>query len=167
VAASGRANDKAQISLGWLIRLRWGAAAGQAVTITVASFVLHAPLPVQRLALLVGSNAALVSARRLVGSVPGRLCGAALTFDALQLTGLLWATGGAANPFSVLYLVYITLAAVVLGARWAWFLAVLCVSCYGLLLVTRVPIEHLGHLDGGLQLHLQGGCGWLSAWRPG
>jgi two-component system sensor histidine kinase RegB len=159
VAPTGTADHRAEISLGWLIRLRWGAVVGQAATVGLALAVFHAPLPLERLGLLVGallaSNVALVSARRFAG-VPRRLCGAALTFDTLQLTGLLWAAGGAANPFSVLYLVYITLAAVVLGARWTWFLAALCGGSYGLLFVTHLPLEHLGHLDAGMQLHLQG-----------
>ncbi|HVO12365.1 MAG TPA: ATP-binding protein [Vicinamibacteria bacterium] len=159
MAPAETADHKAEVSLDWLSRLRWGAVAGQAAAIALALYAFHARLPLQRLAVLVGallaSNAVLVWVRRRVG-LPGRLCGAALTFDALQLTGLLWATGGAANPFSVLYLVYITLAAVVLGARWTWFLAALCVSCYGLLFVTQVPIEHLSYGQGGMQLHLQG-----------
>ena len=153
------ADHRAAISLGWLIRLRWGAVAGQTVTIALALGVFHASLPLERLLVLVSallvSNLLLVLAQRLA-KAPRLLCGSALTLDALQLTGLLWATGGAANPFSVLYLVYITLAAVVLGGRWTWFLAALCVACYGLLFVTNVPLEHLGHLDSGMRLHLQG-----------
>ncbi len=153
------ADHRAEISLGWLIRLRWGAVAGQTVTIGLALSVFQAPLPLERLLVLVlalfASNLLLVLAQRLA-KAPRLLCGSALTLDALQLTGLLWATGGAANPFSVLYLVYITLAAVVLGGRWTWFLAALCVACYGLLFVTHVPLEHLGHLDAGMRLHLQG-----------
>jgi two-component system, sensor histidine kinase RegB len=152
-------DHRAEISLGWLVRLRWGAVVGQTTTIGLALVVFHAPLPLERLgglvAALFGSNLGLVWARRFV-KAPRPLCGAALSFDALQLTGLLWTTGGAANPFSVLYLVYITLAAVVLGARWTWSLAALCVACYGLLFVTHVPVEHLAHLDAGMQLHLQG-----------
>ena len=106
------------------------------------------------LALLV-SNLLLAWARRAI-AFPRALCGAALTLDTLLLTGLLHATGGASNPFSVLYLVYITLAAVVLGARWTWFLAALSVGCYGLLFAAFVPLEHVSHLAPGMQLHLQG-----------
>jgi hypothetical protein len=71
--------------------------------------------------------------------------GAALTLDTLLLSGLLHASGGPYNPFGVLYLVHITLAAVVLGARWTWFLAALSVGCYGLLFVAHLPLEHLDH----------------------
>jgi two-component system sensor histidine kinase RegB len=101
------------------------------------------------------SNLLLAAVRR-PAAFPRAWCGAALTLDTLLLTGLLHATGGASNPFSVLYLVYITLAAVVLGARWTWSLAALSVGCYGLLFATQLPLEHVGHLGPEMRLHLQG-----------
>jgi two-component system sensor histidine kinase RegB len=159
VASPRQPDHRAEISLDWLIRLRWGAVVGQVATIAVAWRVLHAPLPLGRLVALVlalfVSNLLLVTVRRST-TFPRASCGAALTLDTLLLTGLLHATGGASNPFSVLYLVYITLAAVVLGARWTWSLAVLCVGCYGLLFATHVPIEHSSHLASEMGLHLQG-----------
>ena len=152
-------DHRAEISLDWLIRLRWGAAAGQVATIAVAWRVFHEPAPPARLVglvlVLVLSNLLLVALRRPT-AFPRAWCGAALTLDTLLLTGLLHATGGASNPFSVLYLVYITLAAVVLGARWTWFLAALSVGCYGLLFATQLPLEHVGHLGPEMRLHLQG-----------
>jgi two-component system, sensor histidine kinase RegB len=159
VASETKADHRAEISLDWLIRLRWGAVVGQVATIAVAWRVLHAPLPLGRLLALVlalfVSNLLLVAVRRST-TFPRASCGAALTLDTLLLTGLLHAAGGASNPFSVLYLVYITLAAVVLGARWTWFLAALSVACYGLLFATHLPPEHASHLEPGMQLHLQG-----------
>ena len=153
------ADHRAEISLDWLIRLRWGAVAGQVATIAAAWWLFRPPLPLERLAAfvlaLLVSNLLLRWARAAV-AFPRALCGAALTLDTLLLTGLLHATGGASNPFSVLYLVYITLAAVVLGARWTWFLAALSVGCYGLLFVTHLPVEHASHLAPEMQLHLQG-----------
>jgi two-component system, sensor histidine kinase RegB len=159
VASEAQADHRAEISLDWLIRLRWGAAAGQVATITAAWWLFRPPLPLERLAgfvlALLVSNLLLSWARRAAW-FPRALCGAALTLDTLLLTGLLHAAGGASNPFSVLYLVYITLAAVVLGARWTWFLAALSVGCYGLLFATHLPVEHASHLEPGMQLHLQG-----------
>ena len=159
MASERQADHRAEISLDWLIRLRWGAVAGQVATIAVAWRVLRAPLPIGRLVALVValvvSNLLLVTARRST-TFPRALCGAALMLDTLLLTGLLHATGGASNPFSVLYLVYITLAAVVLGARWTWSLAALSVGCYGLLFAAHVPLEHASHLAPEMQLHLQG-----------
>jgi two-component system sensor histidine kinase RegB len=80
-----------------------------------------------------------------------------LAFDTLILTGLLHASGGPFNPFSVLFLVYIMLAAVVLGAAWTWSLAGLSVACYVSLFVlpVRGAFPHV-HDEGALSLHLWG-----------
>lgn len=151
--------DRAGISLEWLVRLRWGAVLGQLATVGIARTLIGAELPLARLLLIVAalaiSNAALAATRRRTSS-PAALCGAALTLDTLLLSALLHATGGPYNPFGVLYLVHITLAAVVLGARWTWFLAALSVGCYGLLFFTHLPVEHLDHGGPEMNLHLQG-----------
>ncbi|HTR02881.1 MAG TPA: ATP-binding protein [Thermoanaerobaculia bacterium] len=148
---------RAEISLDWLIRLRWGAVAGQAAVIAAAEAAFGG-LPLGRLAWLVGllgvSNVVLLATRRRAGSARV-LCGATLTFDTLLLTALLYATGGAYNPFSVIYLVHITLAAVVLGSRWTWFLAALAVGCYGLLFFGHRSSE-TAHAMVGMRLHLEG-----------
>ena len=150
-------DERAAVSLAWLVRLRWGTVAGQAAAVGAAAWVVGPSFSAGRLLALVGllavSNLALA---RLGAPAPGWACGAALTFDALLLTALLQATGGPSNPFSILYLVYITLAAVVLGARWTWLLTGLSVACYGLLFVASVPLEHLGHQAPEMRLHLQG-----------
>jgi two-component system sensor histidine kinase RegB len=152
-------DHKGEITLDWLIRLRWGAVAGQTVTVAVARSLLGTELPLARLLVLIGilavSNALLVGFRQRLPSAR-RLCGAALTLDTLLLSGLLYATGGPYNPFGVLYLVHITLAAVVLGPRWTWFLAGLSVACYGLLFFAHNPLQHLNHGGPEMSLHLQG-----------
>lgn len=150
-------DERAAVSLAWLVRLRWGTVAGQVAAVGAAAWVIGPSFSAGRLLALVGllaaSNLALA---RLGAPAPGWACGAALTLDALLLTGLLHATGGPSNPFSILYLVYIALAAVVLGARWTWLLTGLSVACYGLLFVASVPLEHLGHQAPEMRLHLQG-----------
>ena len=156
---SAASDDRGDISLDWLIRLRWGAAAGQLLTIGAAQ-ALFGGLPLPRLLALVAvsiaSNAVLALGRRRLAD-PRTLCGGALTLDTLLLTGLLLASGGASNPFSVLYLVYIALAAVVLRARWTWFLAGLSVVCYGLLFAAgRGASAHAAHGADDLGAHLQG-----------
>ena len=150
--------DRGDISLDWLIRLRWGAAAGQLLTIGAAQ-ALFGGLPVARLLALVAasfaSNAVLALGRRRLAD-PRSLCGGALALDTVLLTALLDASGGAYNPFSVLYLVYIALAAVVLRARWTWFLAGLSVVCYGLLFAAGASQGHDTHRGDDLGAHLQG-----------
>jgi two-component system sensor histidine kinase RegB len=156
---AGGLGDRADISLEWLIRLRWGAVVGQLLTVAAARVLLGDEVPVARLlsivAVLGASNAALAAVRGRA-LAPAALCGTALTLDTFLLSGLLHATGGPYNPFGVLYLVHITLAAVVLGARWTWFLAALSVGCYGLLFFFHRPVEHLDHGGPEMSLHLQG-----------
>ena len=76
--------------------------------------LLRAPLPLDRIAFFISvtafTNALLTASRPRRGSQA--LCGAILALDTCTFTGLLMATGGASNPFSVLYLVHINLAAV-------------------------------------------------------
>jgi two-component system, sensor histidine kinase RegB len=149
-------DHRARISLEWLVLLRWGAVVGQATTI-VAAEVMFGNLPLGRLFAYVGALAATNLALGLIKArtaSPRLLCGAVLTLDTLLLSGLLHAVGGAYNPFSILYLVHITLAAVVLGRRWTWFLAALSVACYGLLFAANPPAAAHGATD--MRIHLQG-----------
>jgi two-component system sensor histidine kinase RegB len=87
------------------------------------------------------------------------LWGAVLSLDVLILTGLLHATGGPSNPFAVLYLVSITLAAILLGAAWTWCLTALSVAAYGGLFLVHLPLmahEHTGHWAADFTTHLWG-----------
>jgi two-component system sensor histidine kinase RegB len=151
-----QSDPKGEISLDWLIRLRWGAVAGEGAAIAVAQAIFGG-LPVLRLfafvAVLVFSNL-LLRARGIRALSPRSVCGIVLSLDILLLSGLLLATGGAYNPFSILYLVYISLAAVVLGPRWTWFLAALSILCHGLLFTGEMG--HVEHSGTELLMHLQG-----------
>ncbi len=151
---------RAAVGLPWLTRLRWGAAAGQLATILLARFALDLPLPLVPLVALVGVTAAtnLAAVEWLRRGADERLAGGLLALDTLLLTAMLHLTGGPLNPFSILYLVHITLAALILGARWTGLLAALSVACYGVLFFSSVPLDlaHGHHEGAGLSLHLQG-----------
>jgi two-component system sensor histidine kinase RegB len=161
LSGTGAQGARAAVSLPWLTRLRWGGVAGQLVTVAVGHWTLGLELQLAPVLALIGvavaTNLALGRWLRTGGSAGPPLCGAVLVLDTLLLTGLLHASGGPENPFSVLYLVYIMLAAVVLGAGWTWSLAGLSVACYvGLfLLPARGSVPHF-HGDGALSLHLWG-----------
>jgi two-component system, sensor histidine kinase RegB len=122
--------------------------------ILAARPVFGIELPVERLLAIsvtvAASNAALAFALRRHWRVSDTLCGIILAFDTLQLTALLFVSGGTSNPFSVFYLVQITIAAVTLPSRWTWFLAVLGVSSYAaLFLLPADPADsavHAAHL---------------------
>ena len=155
---AGAGDHRAEISLDSLIRLRWWAVAGQLGAIAVAQ-AAFGDLKLTRLLMLVAAlaatNALLAAARRWVRA-PRLTCGAVLTMDTLLLTGLLHVTGGAYNPFSVVYLVHIAVAAVVLGPRWTWFLAALSVGCFGLLFALQDPLHGALHDAEDMNRHLLG-----------
>ena len=55
-----------------------------------------------------------------------------LTADVLALTGVLYFTGGATNPFAWIFLIPLIIAATVLSTRATWLMAALTISCYSL-----------------------------------
>ena len=162
----GRAVDEMKIhrdpgiGLAWLLRLRWGAAACVAAGGYLAIQFGGAALPLVPFILLGATTAATNVAilfwhrrkekQRPTGST--ELIGAIVVLDVLILTGVLFSSGGATNPFSALYLVYVTLAAVLLGARWSWSIALLSVVCYAALFVMPGDWHHLDH-DGSHEGH--------------
>jgi two-component system sensor histidine kinase RegB len=83
-----------------------------------------------------------------------RIMGSVMTFDTLLLTALLAASGGPMNPFTVFYLVHITLSAVVLSARWTALVAALSFAGFGVLFL--LPGGEHAHHGAGLGHHLQG-----------
>ncbi|NWJ40987.1 MAG: HAMP domain-containing histidine kinase [Geothrix sp.] len=152
------------ISLTWLLRLRWITAVGQTAAILAAKRLLPEELSIGPLLGLVAfgalSNAALMLRLRRPEPVRPALPGLVLGLDILLLTGLLYGSGGAANPFTAIYLVHITLAAVVMRGIWAWALGVLSISGFGLLFFYNVHVHSLAHMnhggDDGISLHLVG-----------
>jgi two-component system, sensor histidine kinase RegB len=130
----------------WLLRLRWGAAFGQLALVLGVQAGLDLRLPFFALELVIGlellSNLLLSQwakrSPRLLASVDGAenaiACVVATDFG--LLTVLLALSGGPNNPFSVLYLVEVTLAAVMLAPRRTWVLMGLALACFGMLFAT-------------------------------
>ena len=151
------------ISLTWLLRLRWITVASQTAAILVSLRLLPgelAPLPLLGLVAL-GALSNLFLQRRLrkPEALHPSLPGLVLGLDILLLTGLLYFSGGAANPFTAIYLVHVTLAAVVMRGVWAWALGALAIAGFGLLFFWNVHVHSLAHMDhggGGISLHLVG-----------
>ena len=94
------------LKLDTLVRLRWLAVAGQAAAVLFVRFGLNFRLPIAESFALIGASVALNLLLRLRFSSIHRLDGIhatlLLSWDALQLTGLLWLTGGLENPFACL-----------------------------------------------------------------
>lgn len=155
-----------QIALPWIIRLRYGMVAGQLATIIGVHFLLKINLPLLWIAigpaLVAGSNLLLAnhvadpdSPRRIPTST---LVASGFVLDTLCLTGVLMLSGGPTNPFSLLYLVHITLSAAILSKRETWLLGGLSILCFGLLfqIYRPIPVLEMHHRDQGTNLHLIG-----------
>lgn len=151
------------VTLPWLVRLRWLALAGQILAVAVARQVFDLAL-IWWLILLVAAISAtsnlvlaVVVRRQPPAWSAAHLMGGVLILDTALLTTLLAASGGATNPFTVFYLVHITLSAVVLSARWTSVVAALSVAGFGLLFL--FPLDALqphAHGRSGFDYHLQG-----------
>lgn len=147
--------DRWLINAGWLLQLRWVAVIGQLTTIGIAGLLLRIELRLAPLVALVGVTAVTnalwgvwlrqrpretdtVTADRIHLAMAG-----ILAVDLLSLTGLLYFSGGPANPFAVFYFVNLALAAVILPARWSWGLTGLAIVCFSGLLIRYIPIPIL------------------------
>jgi two-component system sensor histidine kinase RegB len=128
-----------------LVRLRWIAAAGQVVTIAVVQEFFHIRLPIPQMAVLVAALLAanLITQRRLGWAKPvtNAELFLALTFDALILTGLLYFSGGATNPFTSLYLLQVILGAVLLEAWAVWAMVAVTFLCFLGLTIAYRPLD--------------------------
>ena len=140
----------------WLARLRWGALAVQVGAIVVATRVVGIELPIPEMGTLIGIGAASNAWLNWRAGETTPL-GTFLILDVVLLTALLYLSGGPTNPFSVIFLVYIALSAVMLSAMWTWTIAGLSVGAFGLLFSFHVPNLDLGHhAQAGFQTHLYG-----------
>lgn len=135
------------VVLPWLIRLRWVAVGGQALTVLLVRALLGADLPLAGLAATIAvaalTNVGLVLGARRLAPDP-RVLPAVLTLDTVLLTALLAQTGGPRNPFAMLYVVHVAMAAVVLSRRWTVWMGALSTLAYGALFVVHVPLRVAG-----------------------
>ena len=136
----------------WLARFRWAVVAGAAATLLVGQVALDLQFPIAiaagALAMQGASNLWLMARLGRASEAPQPTLGAIVLLDVVLLTLLILVTGGPSNPFTIAYLVYITLAAVTLNARWTWAVATASIAGYGLLFVTplRAPFDpHAAH----------------------
>src|SRR5690606_10440337 len=110
------------LRLSTLIRLRWLAIVGQSAAVLVVAFVIGFPLQIAPCFALIAASAwlNLYLTFRYPGAhlLPPLAALAILTFDASQLAGLLFLTGGLTNPFSLLMTVPVVISATSLPLLW-------------------------------------------------
>lgn len=104
-----------------IILLRWGAVAGQLLAICVVGFGLGFPIPWAPALAAIGASVSLNVGLRWLHRPADRIDGTRallhLGFDLVQLSALLFLTGGLSNPFTLWMLVPVTVAATLLSAR--------------------------------------------------
>ena len=132
------------VRLRTLLLIRWIAATGQLVTVLVVHFGLGYELPLTNcltaITVLIISNV-VMTAMRLGGALLGDgQALALLVFDALQLSSLLYLTGGLANPFSILILAPVLVSATILSRRATISLTALAVLSITILAYFHYPL---------------------------
>ena len=136
-----------RIALSALVRLRWLAVVGQVGATLVAVMGLGIRVPAGPVGAVIAftalTNAGLMVYMR-AGRPRGWLVQGVLVFDVLALTALLYLTGGAQNPFSVLYLVHVAMAVIVSEWVWTWAILALSAVCYAALFVWHLPLRGEG-----------------------
>lgn len=144
LSAGLASHDKTSLGLRWLVRLRWLAVMGQALTSLAAAWILHIPLPV---GILTACFSVTILSNGIVALVENRLtfrkdvvCAGLLALDAAVLTTMLYFTGGASNPFASFYLLHIVIAAILLPPLWTWGMLALCCAGYGILFLSPYPL---------------------------
>lgn len=143
-AIAGSEAQTRWVRLDTLARLRWLAVAGQLATITLAHFGLGLQFNLWLCYAVVAVSAGSNLLGRLIFPRSRRLAEAEalllLSFDAAQLSLLLFLTGGLNNPFALLLLAPVTIAATVLNLRSMLVLGALVLALATLLTFAHEPI---------------------------
>ena len=136
-----------RVRLRTVLVIRWVAVAGQALTLLVVYYGLGFPLPIGwaglAVAALAGATLAVQLRRRQSERLTDRESALYFAFDIIQLAVLLYMTGGLHNPFSVLILAPVTVAAAALSQRSTIGLAVLAAACIVVLAIVHLPLPWL------------------------
>jgi two-component system sensor histidine kinase RegB len=140
----------------WLLKLRWVAVIGQFITIVVATWFLKVPIPLTPLIAVLlftaGSNLVmLLSKKRFLrylrshesAHVGESWLALIMYIDLLSLTILIYYSGGPTNPFSIFYIVNLSLAAILLPPRWVIWLTFLTIGSFAGLFLSYHPIDKL------------------------
>ena len=162
VAGAGRLEHGAgHKNMAQLIQLRWIAVIGQVTTIAgvALGFGVDLPLPsmLSVLACLIAFNIASQLRWHERLEVANSALLLALLVDVASLTAQLYLSGGMTNPFVFLYLLQVTLSAVLLDAWSTWTIVGVTSACLaGLALFSKPMALPLDHERGIFSLYIQG-----------
>lgn len=127
-----------------LVRLRWLAVAGQSTAVLATFYGLGFELPLGLCFLAIAASAWLNIGLRVRFPVSHRLEDTPalilLSYDVLQLSSLLYLTGGLENPFAILFLAPVMIAAVSLTGRATLLIGLLVVAAASFLAFFHLPL---------------------------
>lgn len=127
-----------------LTTLRWIAVAGQTITVCVVGFAMNLPVPFAACFALIALAAWLNVLVGLASSgqrlATDNEAAAHIAFDILQLSGMLYLTGGVLNPFSLLLIGPAVLAASTLPLRHTIVLCLLAIAASIALTLQAMPL---------------------------
>ncbi|MCF3642317.1 ActS/PrrB/RegB family redox-sensitive histidine kinase [Rhizobium sp. TRM95111] len=140
----GEIGASRRLRLETLIRLRWLAVAGQAITVIVIAFWLEFPLPLVPagvlIALLAAVNFFLAVRYPPAHRLSSEAALALLAFDLAQLLALLFITGGLANPFAPLVCVPVIISSSSQPIRHSLALGILAIAGITALAFSPFPL---------------------------
>jgi len=139
------------VTLVWLVRLRWAFLVAQLVAMPIAHVGCGITVSWWALAatgVVIGASN-LILPRLPVDWPRSWVMGSALILDIALMTVLFASSGGAMNPFTVFYIVHVTLSAIVLPTKWTIALATLSMAGFGVLFLIpdAAPAKHV-HVPG-------------------
>ncbi|MEL6583315.1 MAG: ActS/PrrB/RegB family redox-sensitive histidine kinase [Pseudomonadota bacterium] len=133
------------VRLNTLLTLRWLASLGQFGTVMAAYFLLDLQLPLQETLFVILLAVSFNLVTQLILPDTRRLSESATTamllFDLMQLSGLLYLTGGITNPFVMLITAPVVISATALTLRSTIALGLVAVMLTTILTITYIPLE--------------------------
>jgi len=165
-----------RVSLRTLVFVRWIVIIGQLVTVLTVAFGFRFPmqltavLTVVALAVIVNLLGMIMRRGRALSD---RTVAFYLAFDILQLSALLFLTGGLTNPLAVLVLGPIAVAAAVLGRDYSFALTFLAIICLAALFASPFDLPWNGGgsprlpdlYQLGIWIALTLACGFISTYN--
>jgi len=156
-----RPSASSPVSLRRVLVLKNIAVVGQTLAVLVVAKGMGMPLPFAVIGtVLLVLNLLTWVRLKLLWEVREAEVFAQLLLDVLLLSGLLYLAGGATNPFVLLLLLPLTIAAATLAVTYAWTLAAAIVACYTLLMFVYIPLPHF-HIDHTARLDSGAWLMWL------
>jgi two-component system sensor histidine kinase RegB len=144
LAGTGFSSTGGRVRLRTLTYLRWMAVAGQSGTLLLVYFAFGYPLPILYCSAAILTSAALNILLTLRYPISHRLSNREATFylafDVAQLAALLYLTGGIANPFALMFLAPVVIAATILNLSNTMILAFFAFAAVSVIGIWHRPL---------------------------